>query len=116
GMDSDSGHPGRPRVVAPLASTRLKTPPPRPSPHRDPFGPRGLQRETPEPSLVLLGKWFISGRGSVEGGPCCKQRLLYEVTVCRLKAIQAYPFQGSYQLGQGRAKLPFVLAHRHARV
>src|SRR2546425_697999 len=34
-MDPDSGHPGRPRVVTPLASTRLKTPgrdlaPPRP--------------------------------------------------------------------------------------
>jgi len=33
-----------------------------------------------------------------------------------LKAIQAYPFQGSYQLGKRRAKLPAVLAHRHARV
>src|SRR5207249_163131 len=115
-MDSDSGHPGRPRVVAPLASTRLKTPPPPPSPHRDPFGPRGAAGQTPEPSSILLGKWFISGRSSVEGGPCCKQRLLYEVTVSGLKAIQVDFFQGSYQLGQRRAKLPFVLAHQLARV
>jgi len=42
--------------------------------------------------------------------------LLYEVTVSGLKAIQADPFQGGYQLGQCRAKLPFVLAHRPARV
>src|SRR6266852_973903 len=104
-MDSDSGHPGRPRVVAPLASTRLKTPPPRPSATATDSDRGGLQRQTPEPSSVLLGKWFISGRGSVEGGPCCKQRLLYEVTVSGLKAIQADFFQGSYQLGQCRAKL-----------
>jgi len=42
--------------------------------------------------------------------------LLYEVTVSALKAIQADFFQGSYQLGQCRAKLPFVLAHQLARV
>ena len=114
-MDSDSGHPGRPRVVTPLASTRLKTPGRDPA-HRDPFGPRGLQRQTPEPSSVLLGKWFISGRSSVEGDPCYKQRLVYEVTVSGLTAIQADFFQGSYQLGQCRAKLQFVLAHQLARV
>ena len=77
---------------------------------------RGGQRQTPEPSSVLLGKWFISGRSSVEGSPCCKQRLLYEMTISGLKAIQADPFQGSYQLGQCRTKLPFVLAHQLARV
>src|SRR5438445_7493809 len=104
-MDSDSGHAGRPRVVNPLAATRLKTP------GRDP-----RQRQTPEPSSVLLGKWFISGRSSVEGGPCRKQRLLHEVTVSGLKAIQADFFQACYQLGQCRAKLPFVLAHQLARV
>jgi len=76
----------------------------------------GRNRRRPEPSSVLLGKWFISGRSFVERRPCSKQRLLYEVTVSWLKAIQAHPFQGSYQLGQCRAKLPFVLAHQHARV
>lgn len=70
----------------------------------------------PDPSSVLLGKRFISRRSSVECGPCCKQRLLDEVTVSGLKAIQADPFQGSYQLGQSRAKLPFVLAHQRSRV
>ncbi len=77
---------------------------------------RGSQPKTPAPTSVLLGKWFISGDSSVEGGPCCQQRLLYEVTVSRLKAIQADFFQGSYQLGQCRAKLSFVLAHQRARV
>jgi len=42
--------------------------------------------------------------------------LLYEVTVSGLKAIQVDFFQGSYQLGQRRGKLPFVLAHQLARV
>src|SRR5207302_11248025 len=79
----------------PLAATRLKTP------GRDP-----QQRQTPEPSSVLLGKWFISGRSSVEGGPCCKQRLLHEVTVSGLKAIQADFFQACYQLGQCRSRRP----------
>ena len=70
----------------------------------------------PQPSSVLLGKWFIAGRSSVEGVPCCKQRLLYDVTISGLKAIQADPFQGGDQMGQCRAKLPFVLAHQLARV
>lgn len=114
-MDSDSGHPGRPRVVTPLASTGLN------APRRDPAATashpdRGGQPKTPETTSVLLGKWFVSGRSSVEGRPCCKQRLLYEVTVSGLKAVQADPFQGSYQPGQCRAKLAFVLAHQLARV
>jgi hypothetical protein len=42
--------------------------------------------------------------------------LLYEFTVSGLKAIQADFFQGGNQLGQCRAKLPFVLDHQLARV
>jgi hypothetical protein len=38
---------------------------------------------------VLLGKWLMPGRSSVEGRPCCKQRLLYEVAISGLKAIEA---------------------------
>jgi len=115
-MDPDSGHPGRPRVVTPLAPTRLKTPGRDPAPTATYSDRRELQPQAPEPSSVLLGKWFISGRSSVEGGPCYKQRLVYEVTVSGLTAIQADFFQGSYQLGQCRAKLLFMLAHQLARV
>jgi hypothetical protein len=67
-------------------------------------------------SSVLLAKWFILGRIFVEGRFCSKQRLLYEVTVSGLKAVQADPFQRGYQLGQCRDKLPSVLAHQHVRV
>ena len=81
-----------------------------------PSGPLAPQPKTPEHTSVLLGKWFVSGRSSVEGRPRCKQSLLYEVTISGLKAIQADPFQGSYQLGQCRAELRFVLAHQLARV
>ena len=93
-MDSDSGH----QVVLGLHLPNLLVP------------------RLRKPASVLLGKRFISGRSSVEGGPGCKQRLLYEVTVSGLKAIQADFFQGSYQLGQCRAKLQFVFAHLLARV
>jgi len=74
------------------------------------------QRQASEPSSVLLGKGFISGRSSFEGGPCCNQGLLDQVTVLGLKAIQADFFQGSYQPGQCSANLPVVLAHQLARV
>src|SRR2546428_7079625 len=113
-MDPDSGHPGRPRVVTPLAPTRLKTPGRDPAPTATYSDRRELQPQAPEPSSVLLGKWFISGRSAVEGGPCYKQRLVYEVTVYGLTAIQADFFQGSYQLGQCRAKLLFMLEFRLA--
>lgn len=72
--------------------------------------------KTTELTSVLLGKWFISGRSSIEGCLCCKQSLLQAVTVSRFKAIQGDLFQGSYQLGQRRAKLPFVLTHKLYRV
>lgn len=72
-------------------------------------GRRGRRRNPIRlaPTSVLLGKWLISGRSSVEGGPCCKQRLLYEVTISGLKAIQADTFQRGYQVGECRAELAF---------
>ncbi len=72
-MDSDSGH----QVVLGLHLPNLLVP------------------RLRKPASVLLGKRFISGRSSVEGGPGCKQRLLYEVTVSGLKAIQADFFQAA---------------------
>jgi hypothetical protein len=51
-----------------------------------------------EPVSILLRKWLISGRSSVEGRPRCQQGLLDEVTIFGFEAPEADSFQGSYQL------------------
>ena len=66
---------------------------------------RRLNRAATAPISVLLGKWLIPGRSSVKDGPSCKQRLLYEVTISGLMAIQADPFKRGNQVGQSRAEL-----------
>jgi len=58
-----------------------------------------------ESDSVLLGECFVAQRRSLEGSPGCKESVLYEIAISRLKSIQAYPLQGGYQLGQRRAEL-----------
>src|SRR6266581_5104807 len=98
-MDSDSGHPGRPRVVAPLASTRLKTPTAATQPPRDPFGPRGAATAdarallSPPGEMVHLGTWLCRGR------PFLQAALALRGHGLRVEGNPGLPFPGQLPTG-----------------
>ena len=105
-MDSDSGHPGRPRVVAPLASTRLKTPPPRPSPtatHSDRGGAATADARallSPPGEMVHLGTWLCRGR------PLLQAALALRGHGLSVEGHPGLPFPGQLPTGSGPRQAP----------